>query len=97
MFFACELATKSTAEKFRADPQSLKGQTILLTANSTGDYAVQSCLKKYGLAKSDVMLKNMGQAEIISAMSSNNAKPSSMLPVAPCAHWARCRTLPNGN
>ena len=67
------LATKSAAEKFRADPQSLKGQTILLTANSTGDYAVQSCLKKYGLAKSDVMLKNMGQAEIISAMSSNNA------------------------
>jgi NitT/TauT family transport system substrate-binding protein len=51
----------------------MKGQTILLTANSTGDYAVQSCLAKYGLKKADVTLKNMGQAEIISAMSSNNA------------------------
>ena len=45
----------------------------MLTANSTGDYAVQSCLKKWGLAKADVTIKNMGQAEIISAMSSNNA------------------------
>jgi NitT/TauT family transport system substrate-binding protein len=51
----------------------MKGQTILLTANSTGDFAVQSCLAKYGLKKADVTLKNMGQAEIISAMSSNNA------------------------
>jgi ABC-type nitrate/sulfonate/bicarbonate transport system substrate-binding protein len=34
---------------------------------------VQSCLAKYGLKKADVTLKNMGQAEIISAMSSNNA------------------------
>jgi NitT/TauT family transport system substrate-binding protein len=45
----------------------------VLTANSTGDYAVQSCLKRWGIAKSDVVIKNMGQAEIISAMSSNNA------------------------
>jgi sulfonate transport system substrate-binding protein len=34
---------------------------------------VQACLAKYGLKKADVTLKNMGQAEIISAMSSNNA------------------------
>jgi hypothetical protein len=56
-----------------SNPASIKGQTIVLTANSTGDYAVQSCLKRWGLAKSDVTIKNMGQAEIISAMSSNNA------------------------
>jgi len=55
------------AAQYMANPASMKGQTILLTANSTGDYAVQSCLAKYGL-------KNMGQAEIISAMSSNNAE-----------------------
>ena len=67
------LASKSTAEKFAKDPASIKGQTIVLTANSTGDYAVQSCLKRWGLAKSDVTIKNMGQAEIISAMSSGNA------------------------
>jgi ABC-type nitrate/sulfonate/bicarbonate transport system substrate-binding protein len=67
------LARKDVADNFAKSPQSMKGQTIVLTANSTGDYAVQSCLKKYGLNKSDVTLKNMGQAEIISAVSSNNA------------------------
>jgi NitT/TauT family transport system substrate-binding protein len=67
------LARKDVADKFAKDPASIKGQTIVLTANSTGDYAVQSCLKKWGIAKADVTLKNMGQAEIISAMSSNNA------------------------
>ena len=67
------LARKEVADKFAKDPSTIKGQTILLTANSTGDYAVQSCLKKWGIAKADVVLKNMGQAEIISAVSSNNA------------------------
>lgn len=67
------LARKDMADKFAKDPASIKGQTIVLTANSTGDYAVQSCLKKWGLAKGEVTIKNMGQAEIISAMSSNNA------------------------
>lgn len=67
------LARKEVADKFAKDPASIKGQTILLTSNSTGDYAVQSCLKKWGIAKSDVIIKNMGQAEIISAVSSNNA------------------------
>ena len=67
------LARKDVADKFAKDPSSIKGQTIVLTANSTGDYAVQSCLKKWGLSKSDVTIKNMGQAEIISAMSSANA------------------------
>jgi len=67
------LVRKEAADKLIKAPQSMKGQTILLTANSTGDYAVQSCLKKYGLSKADVTIKNMGQAEIISAVSSNNA------------------------
>src|SRR5580765_9095001 len=67
------LATKAKADAFVKNPQSIKGQTIVLTANSTGDYAVQSCLTKWGLKKSDVTMKSMGQAEIISAMSINNA------------------------
>lgn len=67
------LVRKEVADKIAQAPQSLKGQTIVLTANSTGDYAVQSCLRKYGLQKADVTIKNMGQAEIISAVSSNNA------------------------
>ncbi len=62
------LARKEVADRFARDPASIKGQTIVLTANSTGDYAVQSCLKRWGIAKADVTIKNMGQAEIISAM-----------------------------
>ncbi len=68
------LVGASAAAQLAKDPAALKGQTILLTANSTGDYAVQSCLKKYGLRKTDVSIKNMGQAEIISAVSSGNAQ-----------------------
>lgn len=67
------LATKAKADAFMKNPASIKGQTIVLTANSTGDYAVQSCLQKWGLKKSDVSIKSMGQAEIISAMSSGAA------------------------
>ncbi len=62
------------ADAYMKNPALLKGQTILLTANSTGDYAVQSCLNKYGLKKADVTIKNMGQAEIISALASNNTE-----------------------
>lgn len=67
------LATRAKADAFVKNPASIKGQTIVLTANSTGDYAVQSCLSKWGLKKTDVSIKSMGQAEIISAMSSGNA------------------------
>jgi ABC-type nitrate/sulfonate/bicarbonate transport system substrate-binding protein len=56
----------------KKDPSSIKGQKILLTSNSTGDYAVQACLKKWGVAKSDVQLVNLGQPQIISAITSNN-------------------------
>lgn len=68
------MARADKAAAYAANPALIKGQTILLTANSTGDYAVQSCLAKYGLKKADVSMKNMGQAEIISALSSNNAE-----------------------
>jgi len=67
------LASGAKADGFMKNPASIKGQTIVLTANSTGDYAVQSCLGKWGLKKADVNIKSMGQAEIISAMSSGNA------------------------
>src|SRR6478609_4517591 len=45
------LATAAKADAYMKNPQSIKGQTIVLTANSTGDYAVQSCLNKWGLKK----------------------------------------------
>ena len=65
------MATKDKAAGYEKNPSSIKGQTIALTANSTGDYAVQKCLAKWGMKKSDVTMKSMGQAEVISAMSSN--------------------------
>ena len=43
------VATAAKADGFIKNPQSIKAQTIVLTANSTGDYAVQSCLAKWGL------------------------------------------------
>lgn len=67
------LATAKTADGFVKNPASIKGQTLVLTANSTGDFAVQSCLAKLGLRKADVTMKSMGQAEVISAMSSGSA------------------------
>lgn len=59
-------------EAFKGNPQSLKGQRILLTTNSTGDYSVRSCLRKFGVAFGDVQFVNLGQAQIISAITSNN-------------------------
>jgi NitT/TauT family transport system substrate-binding protein len=54
------------------DPAKMKGDKILITTNSTADYAAQGCLKKWGLSKSDVQFVNLGQAQIISAMISGN-------------------------
>ena len=65
------MVSKAVADQIVNNPAAMKGQTILLTNNLTRDFAVQSCLKKYGLTKQDVMIKNMGQAEIISALASS--------------------------
>lgn len=56
----------------QANPASIKGQKILTTTNSTVHYAALNCLKKWGLANNDVEFVNLGQAQIISALSSNN-------------------------
>jgi ABC-type nitrate/sulfonate/bicarbonate transport system substrate-binding protein len=73
------VGSAKAAAEFAVNPaNALRGKTITLTQNSTADFAVQSCLKKYGLKKSDVIMKNMGQAEIISAISSNNSDLAGM-------------------
>jgi ABC-type nitrate/sulfonate/bicarbonate transport system substrate-binding protein len=73
------MGSAAASAEFAKNPaDALRGKTITLTQNSTADFAVQSCLKKYGLKKSDVILKNMGQAEIISAISSNNSDLAGM-------------------
>jgi len=94
------------SDKFDAvkkDPSSIKGQKILLTRNSTGDYAVQACLKKWGVAKSDVQLVNLGQPQIISAITSTNLSLSSGFSRRGCSGMSsRClralsRVVPPGN
>lgn len=63
------------ADKFDAlkgNPASIKGQKILITTNSTVHYAALACLKKWGLGNADVEFVNLGQAQIISAITSNN-------------------------
>ncbi|MCZ8182714.1 MAG: ABC transporter substrate-binding protein [Beijerinckiaceae bacterium] len=56
----------------KANPASLKGQRLLLTTNSTVDYAARKCLVKMGLAAQDMQFVNLGQAQIITALTSNN-------------------------
>ena len=56
----------------RANPKLLKGQRLLLTTNSTVDYASRRCLAKFGLAQNDMQFVNLGQAQIITAITSNN-------------------------
>lgn len=56
----------------QSDPKSIKGQKLLITTNSTVHYAALACLKKWGLASDAVEFVNLGQAQIISAITSNN-------------------------
>lgn len=56
----------------KANPQLLKGQRLLLTTNSTVDYAARKCLTKFGLSQGDMQFVNLGQAQIITAVTSNN-------------------------
>jgi ABC-type nitrate/sulfonate/bicarbonate transport system substrate-binding protein len=59
-------------DAIKADPKLLKGQRLLLTTNSTVDYASRKCLGKFGLGQNDMQFVNLGQAQIITAVTSNN-------------------------
>jgi NitT/TauT family transport system substrate-binding protein len=61
-------------DAIKADPKLLKGQRLLLTTNSTVDYASRKCLTKFGLAQNDMQFVNLGQAQIITAITSNNGE-----------------------
>jgi len=61
------MARTDKLAQYRKDASSIKGQQILLTASSTGEYAVVACLKKFGLDESAVQPVNLGQAQILSA------------------------------
>ena len=66
------MARGEQADAILKNPASLKGKQLLLTTNSTGEYASLACLRKLGLAQTDMQIVNLNQAEIISAFSSGN-------------------------
>lgn len=66
------MARREIIEALRADPSSIAGQSILLTTNSTVDYATQACLRMWGVDPSSVEFVNLAQAQIISAVISRN-------------------------
>ncbi|MGP9820390.1 ABC transporter substrate-binding protein [Salinarimonas sp. NSM] len=64
------------AEAIRADPAGqLRGQRLLVTTNSTGEYAAAACIESFGLSyPEDVDVVNLNQGEIISAFASGTGK-----------------------
>ncbi|MEM9797173.1 MAG: ABC transporter substrate-binding protein [Pseudomonadota bacterium] len=60
------------AEAIKADPAAaLRGQQLLVTTNSTGEYASAACIESFGLTyPDDVEVVNLNQGEIISAFAS---------------------------
>jgi len=59
---------------FKADPKKIAGQRILLTTNSTVDYAVRSCLDRMKVDTKSVQLVNLGQAPIVTALISGQTE-----------------------
>ena len=69
------MARPADAKEIKANPvAALKGKQILITANTTVDYVLQNCLKKWGMARTDVQVVNLAQAQIISAMSAGEGR-----------------------
>ena len=62
-------------EAIKADPTTLKGSQILVTTNSTGEYAASACMESYGLNyPEDFEVVNLNQGEIISAFVTGSGK-----------------------
>jgi len=68
------MARNDVIEGFRADPSSIEGERILLTTNSTVDFATRSCLEQFGVGQDEVEFVNLGQAQIITAVIANEGK-----------------------
>lgn len=69
------LARGEDAEAIKADPQSLKGEQVLLTTNSTGEYVAVACARMWGLDyQNDLQVVNLNQQDIISAFATGTGK-----------------------
>jgi len=66
------MARANEADAIVKTPGSLKGKQILLSTNSTGEYAALASLRKWGSQAGDVQIVNLQQPQIISAFSSGN-------------------------
>ncbi|HTX02515.1 MAG TPA: ABC transporter substrate-binding protein [Candidatus Acidoferrales bacterium] len=65
------MALKDKAEDYLKNPSLLKGKTIPVTTNSTGQWGAATCLeKKFHLAPSDYHFVNLSPPEINAALSS---------------------------
>jgi ABC-type nitrate/sulfonate/bicarbonate transport system substrate-binding protein len=62
------MAHNEIIEDLRADPAAIAGRSILVSTNSTADYAVQACLRMWGIDADSVEFVHLAQAQIISAM-----------------------------
>jgi ABC-type nitrate/sulfonate/bicarbonate transport system substrate-binding protein len=62
------MAHNEIIEDLRADPAAIAGRSILVSTNSTADYAVQACLRMWGVDIGSVEFVHLAQAQIISAM-----------------------------
>ena len=67
------MARKDMVAAINANPaKAIKGQQILLSPNSTGEYATMACLKKWGLQRSDVTVVTLAPAQLVSAYIGGN-------------------------
>jgi len=68
------MARRDQIEAIRANPASLRGQRVLITVNTTVDYVLQNCLRRWNLQRSDLQVVNLGQAQILSAFSTGEGR-----------------------
>ena len=62
------LARKDDIAKIRKDPVgTLKGQSFLVSTNSTGEFASWACLQTMGLKRSDMQFVNLSPPQLVSA------------------------------
>jgi NitT/TauT family transport system substrate-binding protein len=68
------MARRDQVEAIRANPGSLRGQRVLITVNTTVDYVLQNCLSRWNIARTDLQVVNLNQAQILSAFSTGEGR-----------------------
>jgi NitT/TauT family transport system substrate-binding protein len=67
------MARKDKVAAIKANPaKEIKGQQILLSPNSTGEYATMACLQKWGIQRNEVGIVTLAPAQLVSAYTGGN-------------------------